>query len=187
MKLRIIAGHYGGRLIETPRNSRRTHPMGDRVRLALFNIIDNRLQSASVLDLFAGSGALGFEALSRGATNVTFVEKDRTAQMVIQQNIWTLDVDNSTTVIKTTVSNWLNTYDGDGFDIIFADPPYHDLQLSTVLRAQGLLKPNGLMVLSHTGKSEVPVQNEIVVVDNRSYGNAYLTFYRRVTSASMAE
>jgi 16S rRNA G966 N2-methylase RsmD len=65
------------------------------------------------------------------------------------------------------------------FDVIFADPPYTDPQLSTVSKLFGLLKPNALMVLSHPGKGEVPAKNGVVVVDNRSYGNADLTFYRR--------
>ena len=80
--------------------------------------------------------------------------------------------------MKAPVASWLETTDQQ-FDIIFADPPYHDLQLSTVGKLQKLLKPNGLMVLSYTGKGEVPTELGVVVVDNRSYGDAVLAFYRR--------
>ena len=82
-------------------------------------------------------------------------------------------------LIKATVSNWLDTTNEDGFDLILADPPYHDTQFSTISRALSLLKPGALMVLSHPGKGEVPSKNGVVVVDNRSYGNLNLTFYRR--------
>ena len=179
MKMRLIAGVYGGRSISAP-DSSRTHPMSERVRGSLFNIIGDELLDATVLDAFAGTGALGLEALSRGAADVTFVERDRLAQKILAENITALGVSSHTKVIRTTVSNWLQT-SGDGtlFDVIFADPPYHDTQFSTVTKLLGLLKPNGLMVLSHPGKGEISLQNGIVVVDNRSYGNANLTLFRR--------
>ena len=178
MNVRIIAGKYGGRIIDAPGRSS-THAMGERVRNALFNSIGGEVEGVRVLDAFAGSGAVGLEALSRGASFATFVEKDRIAAKIIAANCQLLGADTSSDVIKTTVSNWLETADPDLYDIIFADPPYHDEQFSTVKRLFGLLKPNGLMVLSHTGIREVPVQNEIVVVDNRSYGNAHLTYFRK--------
>ena len=178
MKLRVISGKFGGRNLDAPTNTR-THPMSERIRNALFNSIGSELEGASVLDAFAGTGAVGFEALSRGAHSVSFVERDRVAQSVLRNNVKSLGVENSTTIISSSVSNWLSTQSNEMFDIIFADPPYNDLQLPTVKRLFGLLKPNGLMVLSHTGRGEVPIQTGIVVVDNRSYGNAYLTFFRQ--------
>ena len=179
MNLRIIAGKYGGRIIAAP-SGRRTHPMGERIRNALFNSLGDSVVDAEVLDVFAGSGAVGLEALSRGAARVTFVEKDRLAARILQDNIDKLAVADTAKLIRSSVSAWLDTRDNDqSYDLILADPPYHDLQLSTVKRLFALLKPGALMVLSHTGRGEVPVQNEIVVVDNRSYGNAYLTFFRR--------
>jgi len=181
VNVRIIAGIYGGRKIEAPDNGQ-THPMGERVRNALFNIIGDEINQATVLDAFAGTGAIGLEALSRGAKRTTFVERDKIAQTVLVKNIGLLQASENAVVIRTTVANWLRTTDAtDMFDVIFADPPYHDLQLSTVSQLFSLLKPNGLMVLSHTGRGEGPnLENGIVVVDNRSYGNAYLTFFRRV-------
>ena len=179
MNLRIIAGKFGSRKIEAP-IGRRTHPMGDRVRSAMFNSLGDNLVGADVLDAFAGSGSLGLEALSRGARHATFVERDRLAQNIIANNIASLGVQEETELIRASVSSWIDTRQGGLYDVIFADPPYHDMQLSTVSKLFGLLKPNGLMVLSHTGRGERPdLQNEIVVVDNRSYGNAHLTFFRR--------
>ncbi len=179
MNIRIIAGSYGGRLLQAPRSSR-THPMSERVRNALFNSIGGEVDEAVVLDAFAGTGAIGLEALSRGAASATFIERDRLAQKILQENIQALAVADAH-LVKSSVSAWLDTTDTtEAYDIIFADPPYHDEQFSTVKRLFGLLKPNGLMVLSHTDRGEVPIQDDIVVVDNRSYGNANLTFYRRV-------
>lgn len=177
--VRIIAGQYGGRKIEAP-DGRRTHPMGDRPRSALFNIIQGELDGARVLDAFAGTGALGFEALSRGAASVTFIERDRIAQKVLASNISLLGVEEKTKLIRTSVANWLSTTDHESqYDLIFADPPYHDTQLSTVSQLFGLLKPGALMVLSVPGSSERPTKPGVVVVDNRSYGTASLIFYRR--------
>jgi 16S rRNA (guanine966-N2)-methyltransferase len=154
--------------------------MSERIRNALFNSIGHEIEGATVLDAFAGTGAVGLEALSRGATHVTFVERDRIAQKVLSNTIVMLGCEAEVTVVRASVSNWLETTGSQQFDIIFVDPPYHDSQFSTASRLFGLLKPGGLMVLSHPGRGEKPTQAGVVVVDNRSYGNAFLTYYRRV-------
>ncbi len=179
MNARIIAGKYGGRTIKTPQKIT-THPMAERVRGSLFNIINNELEGAMVLDAFAGSGALGLEALSRGAKQALFIEKDRIAQKVITENIAALGVESQAKAIKARVGAWDSTAPEESqFDIIFADPPYHDVQFSTVEKLFKRLKPNGLMVLSHPDRECVPSINGVVVVDNRSYGDAVLTLYRQ--------
>ena len=180
-QIRVIAGKYGGRKIDAPDFSNsRTKPMGERIRNAMFNRIGEEIRGARVLDAFAGTGSVGLEALSRGASLVTFVERDKIAQKILQKNVLSLGAENESEIIRTTVNNWLETAEPEMYDIILADPPYHDLQLSTVSRLFGLLKPKGLMVLSHTGRGEGPnLENSIVVVDNRSYGNATLTSFRR--------
>jgi 16S rRNA (guanine966-N2)-methyltransferase len=178
MNVRVISGKYGGRILDAPgRNT--THAMSERIRNAMFNTIGSEIEDARVLDAFAGSGSIGIEALSRGASFVTFVERDRVAAKIIAKNCEMLGADEESEVIKTTVNNWLESANPELYDVIFADPPYHDEQFSTVKKLFGLLKPNGLMVLSHTGKGETSVQNGIVVVDNRSYGNARLTYFRK--------
>lgn len=153
--------------------------MGERPRNALFNSIGSEIVGAEVLDAFAGTGAIGLEALSRGAKHVDFVERDRIAQKILAKNITTLSAEERAHVIRASVASWLETSDSGSYDIIFADPPYHDTQFSTVAKLFGLLKPGGLMILSHPGRGEVPTKTGVVVVDNRSYGNAYLTSYRR--------
>ena len=108
MRMRIIAGEFGGRFVQTPPGST-THPMGERVRSAMFNSLGETVRGARVLDAFAGSGAIGLEALSRGAESVVLVERSRAAQCVIAENISNLGVDEKSIVIKTTVSNWLES------------------------------------------------------------------------------
>jgi 16S rRNA (guanine966-N2)-methyltransferase len=178
MNIRIISGRFGGRKIEAPDTSR-THPMSERVRNALFNSIGSEVDGATVLDAFAGTGSLGLEALSRGAIQATFVERDRTAQAVLAKSITSLGLETQTILARVAVNNWFEVNEDQRYDIIFADPPYDDPQFSTASKLFGLLKPGGLMVLSHPGRGEMPTKTGVVVVDNRSYGNAYLTFYRR--------
>ncbi|HEX6258718.1 MAG TPA: 16S rRNA (guanine(966)-N(2))-methyltransferase RsmD [Candidatus Saccharimonadales bacterium] len=180
MNVRVIAGEYGGRKLSAP-NTSRTHPMGERIRASLFNIINDEIENAVVLDAFAGTGVIGFEALSRGAQAVTFIEKDRVAAKIIAENREVLGIaSQSASIIPATVSAWDQKYPEAQFDIIFCDPPYHDVQFSTVSKLFSHLKTNGLMVLSHPGRSETPTGTGVVVVDNRSYGDAVLTFYRKV-------
>lgn len=177
-RIRLISGVFGGRFIAGPED-RTTHPMGERVRSAMFNSLGQEVAGARVLDAFAGSGSIGLEALSRGAEHVTFVEKDRVAGNILAENIELLGVDEQSKLIRTTVVNWLSTSTDQQFDLIFADPPYHNPQLSTAKMLMGLLKVGGCMILSYPGRGEVPHQDGIVVVDNRNYGNAHLIYFRR--------
>lgn len=180
MRVRIIAGQFGGRFIESPATDR-THPMGERMRGALFNILGD-LEGQVVCDAFAGTGAVGLEAVSRGAHMVTMIERDRAAQKVIAQNTTTLQCAAQVRLVATSVAAWTDTTPvGPMFDLIIADPPYHDLQLGSVAKLASYLKPNGLMVLSYPGRESAPTVNGVVVVDKRSYGDAALAFYRLVT------
>lgn len=179
MKLRIISGEKGGQKIDAP-DGKLTHPMSERIRGSVFNIVGDEIKEASVLDVFAGSGAIGLESLSRGAKSVVFVEKDFSASKTIQNNIDKLGFQNQTYLCRQAVDTWFKDNENKRFDIIFADPPYGDMQLSIVSKLGNLLKSNGLMVLSYMGRSEVPQVNKVVVVDNRDYGNASLAFYRHV-------
>src|SRR5687767_13592950 len=122
--MRIIAGEFRSRNIVSPKGER-TRPTSDRARESLFNVLAHSidLEGAYVLDLFAGSGALGFEALSRGASNVTFVEHFLAAREAIEANVRALNVKERTTILKQDVYKWLPEAAGP-FDLVFADPPY---------------------------------------------------------------
>ena len=178
MRIRIISGEFGGRSIQAP-DGKVTHPMSERVRSSMFNILGDKIKDANVLDAFAGSGSLGLEALSRGASYATFIERDRAANAIINANISALGVNKEAVVVQIGLSTWIDKNSEKTFDVIFTDPPYNDLQLSTVSRLTKLLSPTGIMVLSYPGRGEVPPEIGIVVVDNRSYGTAALAFYRQ--------
>lgn len=173
--MRIIAGKYGSRIIRTPRGFV-THPMGERPRSALFNSLGD-ISGLEVWDAFAGSGALAFEAVSRGAKSALATERDRQAYQVLKANAEKLGAYNVQTT-KASCKAWSNNNKNKKFDIIFCDPPYNDLQLSTVFSLIRHLKPKGLMVLSYPGREPVPDANGVVVVDNRNYGDAALATYR---------
>jgi 16S rRNA (guanine966-N2)-methyltransferase len=119
--MRIVAGSLGGRLIATPRG-RGTRPTTELARAAIFNSLDARdlIRDARVADLFAGSGALGIEALSRGATHAVFVESDRRTARIIEANLATLDLLDRATVGVMTVERWSPP----PVDVVLADPPY---------------------------------------------------------------
>ena len=179
MKLRVIAGVYGGRFLQSPTGNV-THPMGERIKGSLFNIIGGEIKGSVVLDAFAGSGALGIEALSRGAKFVTFIDNDKKAINSIKQNLKTLAIDDSKyDVVHIALSTFIDKNIDKKYDVIITDPPYNNLQFSTVSRLLNILHQNGLMVLSYSGRGELPTANGIVVVDNRSYGDSALAFYRK--------
>jgi 16S rRNA (guanine966-N2)-methyltransferase len=178
--MRIISGQLKKQQFKTL-PGRRTHPMGDRIKVALFNTIQDSLPGARVLDAFAGSGALGFEALSRGADYVQLIEKDRRAYAVIKQNLESLKLADSKKIHATQANcaSWSDRNIDLDFDVIFADPPFDDLNLSTIEKLSRHLTAEGLMVLSHSGREAVPTVNGVVVVDNRMYGEAALSYYRK--------
>jgi 16S rRNA (guanine966-N2)-methyltransferase len=176
-RLRIISGEFGGRFVSAD-VGRATHPMGDRVRSALFNMVD--VSGATVLDAYAGTGALGLEALSRGAKRVDFVENNQQAQKVITENITMLGVDDRAKLYKMSIKTFLAKTTETKYDIILADPPYKSLpaEFSTVFELKNVVKNKGLMILSYSGRLCVPTVNGVVVVDNRRYGEAVLAIFR---------
>lgn len=177
MRMRVIAGSLGGRFFDSP-DSSATHPMSERMRGALFNSLGD-ITGKTVLEPFAGSGALSFEALSRGATNALLLERDKKAQNVIARNIETLGLAQKAKLVKANCRMWSLSNPEATFDLLLVDPPYHDMQLSTVTLLISHLNINGLMVLSYQGRGSAPTVNGVVVVDTRLYGDAALAFYRK--------
>jgi len=174
-RIRIIAGQFGSRLIDTPAKAS-IHPMSERMRGALFNSLGD-ISGKSLLDAFAGSGAVGLEAVSRGARVVTLIEQDRQANAIIRQNINLLKI-KSAKLIQANVFGWAER-NGEKFDIIVADPPYERVDAKKVVdKLKNHLNTNGIMILSHTGRAEPPIVDGVVVVETRSYANGTLTFYR---------
>jgi 16S rRNA (guanine966-N2)-methyltransferase len=178
--MRVIAGTAGGRRLIAPEGDE-TRPMMDRVKEALFSSLGAAVIDADVLDLYAGSGALGIEALSRGAASATFVEKARGALSALRSNLETLGVEGR--VVASDVGSFLAGA-GPGFDLIFVDPPYR-LSLALVeevLAAAAALLANGGVMVVHrrAGEPSPAVPDPIQLVDDRRYGDTQLWVYRAV-------
>ena len=174
--MRIIGGTLRGRQFDSP-GGHKTHPMNERMRGAMFNMLGD-VSGLSVLDGYAGSGAVGFEALSHGARHVQFVEADKKASDTITRSIKELGVNNRAKVAMTNIEFWSKRNPELKYDLVLLDPPYDDVNLSTISLLSGHIKNKGLMVLSHPGREPAPTVNGVVVVDNRSYGDAALVYYR---------
>ncbi len=166
----ITAGIYKGRRIMTPGAG--THPMGARERIALFNMIGNNLLDFAVLDAYAGSGALGLEALSRKAAYAVFIEKNRAAAEVIKTNIKTLGRDDVVEVCPVSKYS-----DDEEYNLVLADPPYDKFDLEEVLRLVQFVAENGIFVLSHPGNApEIP---GLKLWKSNQYAGATISIYHK--------
>ncbi len=183
--MRIVAGCARSRVIHAP-EGRDTRPTLDRVRENLFNVLNRRVPSARVLDLFAGSGALALEALSRGAESAVLVDHDRAAIRCIQENVEALHFADDAMVIQSDWKTAVSQLRGQGkqFDLIFLDPPYAMEDLSDVTSSLiPLLAENGLVVIEHRAQHEPLVAAGYVRTDSRRWGIAGVTFYVREENA----
>jgi 16S rRNA (guanine966-N2)-methyltransferase len=177
--LRIIAGSLGGRNFASP-HSPRTHPMSDRIRGALFNTLGD-IEGLSLLDAFAGSGAIGFEAVSRGASLVLMIENDKPAQRAIADSLRQLDLTSQAKLIQANCSGWSDNNLQQYFDLVVADPPFDDLQISVLQKLARHVAGGGLYVLSWPGQQAVPqLADDLQLVESKSYGDAQLLFFRRL-------
>ncbi len=176
--MRIIAGSLKGRSFASP-HSNRTHPMSDKVRGALFNALGD-LDGMSVLDVFAGTGALSFEAISRGALKAIALDSDKQAQRAIAENIVGLDLEQRVTLIRSTASSWLPRT-RDEFDVVLIDPPYDDIRRDLILKVALKCKVGGVVVLSlPPAAATIAVLPEpFETLTQKTYGDATLAFYRR--------
>jgi 16S rRNA (guanine966-N2)-methyltransferase len=172
--MRIIAGEHRGARIFSPKG-RDTRPTSDRVREAAFNLI-GPVDGATVLDLFAGSGGMGLEALSRGAASVTFVENDREALRAIDRNLDKLRVTGARVVPRDALQAL--TTERNTYDLVLCDPPYgyadHERLAPYLVKA---LAPDGLLVYE-TGAREQPEIQGLRVRTSRTYGSARLTLFQ---------
>jgi 16S rRNA (guanine966-N2)-methyltransferase len=168
MTVRIIAGEFKGRRIKTPASDN-VRPTADRVREAWFNILQGSIAGARVLDLFAGSGALGFEALSRGAVSVDFVETHAASVTAIHANAATLNVADQVTIHRTDAIRFAERLQPGAYDLVFADPPYAGddaAALAQLFRAKPFAR-----VFSIEHASDQVIEGG----DTRRYGDTALT------------
>jgi 16S rRNA (guanine966-N2)-methyltransferase len=181
--VRVIAGAFKGRRLVTPRGAT-TRPTADQVRIALMDTLAPRLAGARVLDLFAGAGGVGLEALSRGAAHATFVERDARAVAALGENVETLAVADRTRVVRADVARALGRLaaGGERFDVVFLDPPYDgDLVAETLaaLGAGGVAAPAAVVVAQHfTKRAPAAVYGVLEAFRARRFGETTLTFFR---------
>jgi 16S rRNA (guanine966-N2)-methyltransferase len=182
--MRISGGELRGRNIFVPKSDA-IRPTQDRVREALFSIIQCEVPGARFLDLFAGTGAVGLEALSRGASHAVFVEMAPKHMEILRRNIETFGRNAQSEVAKADAYRYIAGYGGEGFDIAFADPPYalgeekgYESVLKT-LAERGVVKPGGLFIAEMTATQKSGETAGWELLRDRTYGKTRLCLWRR--------
>ena len=184
--MRIISGKAKGRRLKAPKLSkgRRLRPLGGRAKEALFNILGSKVVDANFLDLFAGTGAVGIEALSRGARVAFFVERDRKTVETIRENLKTADLYEAAEIYGLDVRRAIKLLNSKGakFDIIFMGAPYDSPLLEESLKRlseTSLLRPEGVVIAEHRNKQVLAENfNNLSKFRDARYGDTILSFYR---------
>jgi 16S rRNA (guanine966-N2)-methyltransferase len=185
--MRIITGLYKGRTILTVRDFS-VRPATDRVRQTIFNMLANRIpmEGARVLDLFAGSGSLGLEALSRGAAYVTFVEQGEEAAGCIEQNARSFGCEGRTEILTMDAMSYLVPGRGP-FDLVFADPPYEfdrTPDIPGLLFDYSLLRPGGYLLIEHANDHSFDSTPSFTAGPQKKFGRTIVTFFRPTMTRS---
>lgn len=180
--MRIVGGEFRGRALETPRSSA-IRPTSDRTREAVFNVIahtyPDRLEGARVLDLFAGTGALGLEAISRGASHCLFIEETAEGRGLIRTNVEAFGLQGRTKIFRRDAASLGKAGTIAPFNLVFADPPYGKGLAERAIAeaiAGGWLLPNALVIVEEAASSPFNPPAELSVADRRDYGDTTVTF-----------
>ena len=179
--MRIIAGKLGGQQFKFPDNSR-THPMSEKARGSLFNALGD-ITGLTLLDTFAGSGAISFEAISRGAKNVVAIELDKKAHNSIQENIKQLLKDKSSSIkaFRVNASTWSVNNQDQQFDIVVCDPPYDEIKEDLLQKLANHTKIGGVVVFSLPPNTVIYLPSpNYRLLTTKNYGDATLVFYRKI-------
>lgn len=174
--MRVIAGFLGGRQFDSP-HSRRTHPMSERIRGAIFATLGD-IEDLRVLDAFSGSGAIGIEAVSRGAASVVSLENDRQAQQTILANVAKLKIGTRMRLRGISCFTWSQNNPDQKFDLVFVDPPFDDLQYDSVETLADHLSPGGILIVNWPGAHELPRYPNLQMIRHKKYGDAQVGYYQ---------
>ena len=183
--MRITGGELGGRTLVVPKSDA-IRPTQDRVREALLSMIQCEIPGARFLDLFAGTGSVGLEALSRGASSATFVEMNAKHLEVLRKNIEAFRKSASAEVVRSDAYRYLSAYRGAGFDIAFADPPYalgEENGYASVLETlaeRGVVRSGGLFVAEMTAVQKIGETAGWDMLRDRTYGKTRICLWRRI-------
>jgi len=186
--MRVIAGSHKGRKLKAPTWTG-LRPTSDRLKETLFNVLGGAVAGARVLDGFAGSGALGIEALSRGASHVAFVDDERLATALIEENLRLCGISGGYVIIRGSLAGALRRVPADQpFDLVLLDPPYEYANLAEALATAGeFLSPQGILVLEHARRRDVPARaSSLCRYRVVTAGDSALSFYRAVDDAGPA-
>ncbi len=176
MNIRITSGALKNTILKAP-SGHRTHPMSEKLRSALFNTLGD-IAGLTVLDAFAGTGAIALEAISRGASSAILLENDSRAQAVIRENIHYLHLETVVKLTKAPVYTWSEKNPEQLFDIVIADPPFDEIQDSALSRLSSHLTENGVLVINLPSSYKVPEFEKLSQVKTKLHGKAQLVFYK---------
>ncbi len=177
--LQIVAGEFKSKKLALPPRVN-TRPVSQKVRAAIFNTLGDRVVGASVLDLYSGSGAIGLEALSRGADSVELVEKDNKAAQTIRKNIIALGADTKVKLINSDVEKFIASVIAQ-YDIVIIDPPYKLFTTTLVNKVASLVQYGGIIVVSCSSKSQLEELNvELEIVQHKTYGDTQIIYIERI-------
>jgi 16S rRNA (guanine966-N2)-methyltransferase len=176
-RLRVTGGESRGRRLKAPRNIRPTQSI---VKEAIFNIVGPMIEDARVLDLFAGSGAIGIEALSRGAAHVTFVDREPRGLAILRQNLDALGLKERARVVRADVARWLDTSPDEvrQADVVFLDPPYGDEVLDLALKALDRAAGDQTVVAEYSRHQTLPPLSRLRLDRERRYGDTMVAVLR---------
>lgn len=176
--MRIIAGSLGGRQFDAPKGHR-THPMSEKARGGLFSALGD-IGGLSVLDAFAGSGAISLEAVSRGAQHATAIDIDKNAAKIVENNAEKLGIKDKIKAIRANVSGWSDNNPDSKFDIIICDPPFDQFKPSTIQKLTGHLAEDGIFIVNMPGSLEDFELAGLKEVKTKNYGDTSLVFYKAI-------
>lgn len=173
--MRIVAGKFRSRILKAPEGDN-TRPSSDKTRESIFNIIAPYVYDANVLDIFAGSGALGIEAISRNAKKATFIDKDLNAINIIKENIKNLKIEDQCEVINDDYTS-ITSLKGNKYDVILLDPPYKLVvfeEILALIENNNLLSENGVIVYESNEANSLKNQIDGYILKTKKYGIAYV-------------
>jgi 16S rRNA (guanine966-N2)-methyltransferase len=176
--MRIISGCLKGHHFESPKNPK-THPMSEKMRGAMFNMLGD-ITDMSVYDAYGGSGALAFEAISRGAKKALITEIDKFAWAVIKMNIENLGLEDKVKAVRANAASWSENNYTTQFDLVICDPPYTAVKTNQLDKLASNVKKHGLIVLSLPSKMILPKILGATLERDSDYGDGSLAFYRKI-------
>lgn len=181
--MKVISGKLKGRNLLTIQNNKNIRPTKNIIREAVFDVLRSFIEDVSVLDLFAGTGAMGIEAISEGAKEAVFVESEYEASMVIKDNLKSLGIESVCQVIKGSVEKKILDFKNSKFGLIFLDPPYNYNSnrifkiLSNIVDLK-IIEEGGIVVLEHTKDNKVQPFDGLTLYKEKKYGKSWVSYFK---------